>query len=120
VQAACAGDGRAIDALLSACQPDLKRFARRTCASTEDAEDAVQLALWQLYRQIGALRAVTRRGWIWLVLAGLIVAIGPVVRNDKAKFKFSLAAYSYRNLLSGKSQPLAGQILTNPEPSDSA
>jgi RNA polymerase sigma factor (sigma-70 family) len=58
VQAACAGDARAIDTLLGACQPDLRRFARRTCATTEDAEDAVQLALWQLYRQIGALRTV--------------------------------------------------------------
>lgn len=69
VQAACAGDGRAIDALLSACQPDLKRFARRTCASTEDAEDAVQLALWQLYRQIGALRAVAALAtWLFRIV----------------------------------------------------
>ncbi len=30
----------------------------------------------------------------------------PVVRNGAAKFKFSLAAYSYRNLLSGKSPQL--------------
>src|SRR5687767_2121257 len=30
-------------------------------------------------------------------------AIDTIVRNDKAKFKFSLAAYSYRNLLAGKS-----------------
>ena len=39
------------------CQPDLRRFARRACSSGEDAEDAVQIALWQLYRKIGALRA---------------------------------------------------------------
>ncbi|MDB5967534.1 MAG: polymerase subunit sigma-70, partial [Polaromonas sp.] len=46
VEAAQAGDAQAIEQLLGVCQPDLKRFARRTCASAEDAEDAVQLALW--------------------------------------------------------------------------
>jgi len=29
-------------------------------------------------------------------------AIGPIARNGEAKFKFSLAAYSYRDLLTGK------------------
>jgi sugar phosphate isomerase/epimerase len=30
------------------------------------------------------------------------LAIGPIARNGEAKFKFSLAAYSYRDLLTGK------------------
>lgn len=45
VQAARDGDAAAMAALLSDCQPDLRRFARRTCNNTEDAEDAVQVAL---------------------------------------------------------------------------
>ena len=57
IEAARQGDRSAIVQLLSVCQPDLKRFARRTCSNAEDAEDAVQLALWQLYRRVGALRA---------------------------------------------------------------
>ncbi|KQU91806.1 RNA polymerase subunit sigma-70 [Variovorax sp. Root318D1] len=58
IEAACAGDERALSQLLRTCQPDLKRFARRTCANSEDAEDAVQLALWQLHRRIGTLGTV--------------------------------------------------------------
>ena len=34
-------------------------------------------------------------------------AIEPLLRNDKAKFKFSLAAYSYRKLLSGQQPELS-------------
>ena len=56
IEAARQGDCGAISELLTVCQPDLKRFARRTCSTTEDAEDAVQIALWQLYRKVGLLR----------------------------------------------------------------
>lgn len=58
VVAARAGDAAALDLLLKASQPDLLRFARRTCANAEDAEDAVQAALWQLHRRIGTLRVI--------------------------------------------------------------
>jgi RNA polymerase sigma factor (sigma-70 family) len=58
IEAACAGNEAAISRLLTVCQPDLKRFARRTCVNSEDAEDAVQIALWRVYRKIGALRTV--------------------------------------------------------------
>ena len=47
VEAACGGDAAAVEQLLVACQPDLRRFARRACSTGEDAEDAVQIALWQ-------------------------------------------------------------------------
>lgn len=69
VEAARSGDRAALAQLLHDCQPDLRRFARRTCATTEDAEDAVQLALWQLYRQIGALRTVaTFARWLFRIV----------------------------------------------------
>ena len=58
IEAACSGNRLAVEQLLAACQPDLKRFARRTCSTSEDAEDAVQVALWQLHRKIGALKMV--------------------------------------------------------------
>jgi len=58
IEAACSGDKFAVEQLLAVCQPDLKRFARRTCSTSEDAEDAVQVALWQLHRKIGALKMV--------------------------------------------------------------
>ncbi len=69
VTAARAGDVQAVADLLVVCQPDLKRFARRTCSTAEDAEDAVQLALWQLYRKIGALRTVaTFATWLFRIV----------------------------------------------------
>lgn len=69
VEAAKRGEPGAVLKLLQVCQPDLKRFARRTCANTEDAEDAVQFALWQLHRQIGTLRTVaTFARWLFRII----------------------------------------------------
>jgi RNA polymerase sigma factor (sigma-70 family) len=69
VEAACRGDATAVEKLLVVCQPDLRRFARRACSTTEDAEDAVQIALWQLYRKIGALRtAATFTSWLFRII----------------------------------------------------
>ncbi len=69
VEAARAGQQGAIAELLAVCQPDLKRFARRACSNAEDAEDAVQIALWQLYREIGALRtAATFASWMFRIV----------------------------------------------------
>ena len=69
VEAARRGEHGAVLALLEACQPDLRRFARRTCSTTEDAEDAVQMALWQLYRRVGALRtAAALAGWLFRIV----------------------------------------------------
>lgn len=59
---------------------------------------------------------ISRRRWLrdasFLTAAGALAnaplahAIEPIKRNDKAKFKFSLAAYSYRDLLTGDSPQL--------------
>lgn len=69
IETARLGDSGAISELLAVCQPDLKRFARRTCSTTEDAEDAVQIALWQLYRKVGLLRcAATFTTWIFRIV----------------------------------------------------
>jgi RNA polymerase sigma factor (sigma-70 family) len=69
IEAACGGDTAAVERLLVVCQPDLRRFARRTCSTSEDAEDAVQIALWQLYRKIGALRtAATFAAWLFRII----------------------------------------------------
>jgi RNA polymerase sigma factor (sigma-70 family) len=69
VEAACGGDAAAVEKLLVVCQPDLRRFARRACSTGDDAEDAVQIALWQLYRKIGALRtAATFASWLFRII----------------------------------------------------
>ena len=69
VAAAKAGDTAALDRLLAVSQPDLMRFARRTCANAEDAEDAVQTALWQLHRRIGTLRVIAAfASWLFRIV----------------------------------------------------
>lgn len=69
VEAACGGDAAAVEKLLVVCQPDLRRFARRACSNRDDAEDAVQIALWQLYRKIGALRtAAAFASWLFRII----------------------------------------------------
>lgn len=69
VEAARRGDPGAVLDLIRVCQPNLARFARRTCSTTEDAEDAVQMALWQLYRRVGALRTVAAfAGWLFRIV----------------------------------------------------
>lgn len=55
IEAARAGDQ--ISALLTRCQPDIRRYARRSCRS-DDVDDAVQDAMLILYRRIGTLQVV--------------------------------------------------------------
>jgi RNA polymerase sigma factor (sigma-70 family) len=70
VEAAQRGEAGAIEQLLAVTKPDLQRFARRLCAGPEDAEDAVQNALWILHRKVGALRAVPAfAGWLFRIVA---------------------------------------------------
>jgi RNA polymerase sigma factor (sigma-70 family) len=57
VAAAQAGSEEALLELLCLCRPQLRRYANRQCAS-DDVEEAVQDALWLLYRRVGALRTI--------------------------------------------------------------
>lgn len=58
VMAAQAGDASAISALIARAQPDVRRYARRTCRTQSDMDDAAQEALIVIYRRIGSLRAI--------------------------------------------------------------
>ncbi|EIL99496.1 RNA polymerase sigma factor [Rhodanobacter denitrificans] len=58
VEAARQGDIVAVERLLAACRPDLRRIALTQCAAGVDADDAVQESLLLIYRRIGALRTV--------------------------------------------------------------
>ncbi|GAB2882361.1 RNA polymerase sigma factor SigM [Pseudoduganella ginsengisoli] len=69
IEAARQGDRAALEQLLAASQPDLRRFARRSCATSEDADDAVQVALWSVQRNIGSLRVVAAfAGWLFRIV----------------------------------------------------
>jgi RNA polymerase sigma factor (sigma-70 family) len=67
VEAARGGDTAALVALIAAAQPDIRRYAARTCRAA-DIDDAVQETLLLLYRRVGALRAVTSfSAWLFAV-----------------------------------------------------
>lgn len=58
VAAAQQGDRAAIQRLLVNGQFDLRRMAHSECANPDDAKDAVQETMVQVYRRIGTLRTV--------------------------------------------------------------
>jgi RNA polymerase sigma factor (sigma-70 family) len=63
------GEPAALEYLLKHTQQDVKRFARRSCANAEDAEDAVQVALWRLHRKLGTLRLIQAlSSWLFRIV----------------------------------------------------
>lgn len=67
IEAARGGDEKALVLLISAAQPDVRRYAARNCR-VSDIDDAVQETLLLLYRRIGTLRAVTSfSAWLFAV-----------------------------------------------------
>lgn len=69
VARAAAGDAAAIEGLLRAAQPDIRRYARRTCRTASDIEEAVQETLIVLYRRVGTLRQVGAiSGWLFQIV----------------------------------------------------
>src|SRR5215831_20404562 len=68
VAAAQGGDEEALLELLCLCRPQLRRYANRQCAS-DDVEEAVQDALWLLYRRVAALRAIGAfSAWLFQII----------------------------------------------------
>lgn len=68
-EAARLGDHTAIVRLLDLAQPDIRRYARRTCRSSADAEDAAQEALWLLARRVGTIRSLQAvSAWLFTVV----------------------------------------------------
>src|SRR5215475_10658491 len=68
IAAAQAGNEEALLELLGRCRPQLRRYANRECAS-DDVEEAVQDALWLLYRRVGALRMIgALSAWLFQII----------------------------------------------------
>jgi RNA polymerase sigma factor (sigma-70 family) len=68
IDAARLGDPSAIERLLVICQPDVRRYARRSCA-TSVIDDAVQEALLILSRHVNQVRrAAALSGWLFAVV----------------------------------------------------
>nr|WP_249141872.1 sigma-70 family RNA polymerase sigma factor [Bradyrhizobium diazoefficiens] len=55
--------------MLETAQPDIRRYARATCRSSADAEDAAQEALWILFRHVGTIRSLLAlSAWLFSVV----------------------------------------------------
>jgi RNA polymerase sigma factor (sigma-70 family) len=63
------GDADAIAELIHRYQPDLKKFADGVCQTSEDAEDAVQHALFVVSSKLGLFRGVSKFStWLFAVV----------------------------------------------------
>lgn len=68
VEAARRGEPAALDRLLRACQPDIRRYAYRHCRLS-DIDDAVQETLLIVVRRLQALRTVAAfSGWLFTIV----------------------------------------------------
>ena len=77
VLAARDGDVGALNLLLSASQPDIRRYARRQCRNTSDVEDAVQETLFLLYRRIATLRLIDSFSyWLFRIVDRVCLKLG--------------------------------------------
>lgn len=63
-----AGDEQALNALIIATQPDIRRYAKRSC-SAADIDDAVQETLWLLAKRVGTVNMLTSLpAWLFTVV----------------------------------------------------
>jgi RNA polymerase sigma-70 factor (ECF subfamily) len=68
-EAARLGDPEAIASLLETAQPDIRRYARASCRSFADAEDAAQETRWILFRHVGTIRSLLAlSAWLFSVV----------------------------------------------------
>lgn len=84
VAAARQGDRVALEALLRAARPHIRRHAERRCIA--HADDATQEALWTVFRKTPTLRAVTAfPAWLARIVARICLGFaGPVWQRIEA------------------------------------
>ena len=69
LESARQGDATAVERLLAVCGPDLRRIAQSQCASSVDAEDAVQESMLLIYHRIGTLRTIASfPAWMFAIV----------------------------------------------------
>jgi RNA polymerase sigma factor (sigma-70 family) len=96
LEAAHRGDPAALAHLLRLCQPDIRRYAQRSCLIS-DVDDAVQEALLVLSRRLEAVRVLAAfSGWLFKVVQRECRRLGRVALNfdpyDEARAEQWLAA----------------------------
>ena len=94
-EAARLGDPQAIARLLETAQPDIRRYARATCRSSADAEDAAQETLWILFWHVGTIRSLLAfSAWLFSVVRRECLRLarkaGPVLSIDESQAETAL------------------------------
>lgn len=83
LQAAHGGDPQALAQLLTLCQPDIRRYARRSCL-VSDVDDAVQESMMVLTRRLGSVRALAAfSGWLFQVVLRACQRLGRLARQSE-------------------------------------
>lgn len=86
LESARSGDVEATVALLTLAQPDIRRYARRSCRVLEDAEEAVQETLLILYRRVGTLRAASSfSGWLFAIVKRECIRLARLAKTPLRK-----------------------------------
>lgn len=81
LDAAHRGDPAALIQLLGLCQPDIRRYAQRSCMIS-DVDDAVQEALLVLSRRLSSVRMLAAfSGWLFMVVQRECRKLGRVTLN---------------------------------------
>ena len=81
LDAAHGGDPAALAQLLRLCQPDIRRYARRSCLIS-DVDDAVQEALLVLSRRLHSVRMLAAfSGWLFKVVQRECRRLGRLALN---------------------------------------
>ncbi|KQV90015.1 RNA polymerase subunit sigma-24 [Massilia sp. Root351] len=81
LDAAHRGDPAALAQLLRLCQPDIRRYAQRSCLIS-DVDDAVQEALLVLSRRLEAVRMLAAfSGWLFKVVQRACRRLGRAALN---------------------------------------
>jgi RNA polymerase sigma factor (sigma-70 family) len=81
LDAAHGGDPSALEQLMQLCQPDIRRYAQRSCLIS-DVDDAVQEALLVLSRRLTSLRVLAAfSGWLFKIVQRECRRLGRVALN---------------------------------------
>jgi RNA polymerase sigma factor (sigma-70 family) len=83
LERARSGDRAAIEELLMRHQPDLRRFARRVCRTSEDADDATQHAMVKLATELPAFRGAAKlSSWLFTIVKRECLRLLARLRRD--------------------------------------
>lgn len=103
------GNALAMEKLLQKLEPDLRRYARRSCSSA-DVDDAVQDAMVIIYQRAGALKfLVALSSWLFKIVLRICMRLK---KDDAMNDSFDSEAHLDTNAISPSQVIILQQELT--------